>query len=501
MSIAKLYSRALFGMYAPQVVVEVHVANGLPSFTLVGLPDTEVRESRDRVRSAIQISGFNFPARRITVNLAPAALPKESARYDLPIALGILLAAKLIHSKLELSTLEFAGELALDGELRAINGALALAQGVNQSLRQFILPRANAVEASLIETLIIRGADSLNQVINHITQTRELRTQQLADLTLNLPQTALDFSQIKGQLVGKKACEIAAAGGHSLLLKGNPGCGKSMLAERISTILPSLSEAQALESAALYSLSSQGFNLSNWRAPPWRAPHHSSTVAALLGGGVPPRPGEISLAHNGILFLDELPEFARKVLESLREPLESGKIRLTRAHYQVEYLAAFQLVAAMNPCPCGNLGHPQQSCICSNTQINRYLGHISAPLYDRIDMIVVLPLLKPQELQELDSGETSSQIKARVLKARELQYLRQGKLNSTLSNTEVEQQVKLTKSTSQLLQQIIIKHGLSARAYYRMLKLSRTLADLEQCPTLKCCHIALASHYKNNFNL
>ncbi len=500
MGIAKLYSRALYGMHAPEVIVEVHVASGLPCFTLVGLPDTEVRESRDRVRSAIQMSGFDFPARRITVNLAPADLPKESARYDLPIALGILLAARLITPKLDLSTMEFAGELALDGELRMISGAIALAQGVNQSSRQFILPRQSAAEAALIDTLLIRAAHNLTEVIAHITQERELKQEQRPanNLTLVNPQLLLDFCQVKGQFSSKKALEIAAAGRHSILLKGNPGCGKSMLAERLISILPPLSEAEALESAALHSLSSQGFNAQNWRRVPWRAPHHSATMAALIGGGKPPRPGEISLAHNGILFLDELTEFTRKVLDCLREPLENGKISLTRAYYQVEYLAEFQLIAAMNPCPCGNLGHPLQLCTCSTVQIKRYTTHISAPLLDRIDMIVTVPTLKPKELQESVPGETSAQIKQRVIAARAIQYQRQGKLNSSLNNVEVEKHAKLGNESLHLLQQIVSKYGLSARAYYRMLKLARTLADLEQHNTVEAGHIAQACHYKSN---
>lgn len=493
--IAKIYSRALTGMDAPQVVVEVHVASGLPSFSIVGLPDTEIKESRDRVRSAIQNSGFDFPARRITVNLAPADLPKESSRYDLPIALGIVLAAKLIKPVINIDEYEFAGELALDGGLRVVKGALAMAFGIHNQKRKFILPLDSAKEASLIDGLEIYGADSLNSVLKHISNESALPKlkYQLETGPIN---TILDIAQVKGQIATKKALEIAAAGRHSLLMIGNPGCGKSMLAERIQTILPNLPTDKSIETASLYSMSNIGFNPSMWQKTPFRSPHHSTSAVALVGGGSNPKPGEISLSHNGILFLDELPEFDRKVLEVLREPLESKKISISRANKKVDYLADFQLIAAMNPCPCGNKGHPQKICKCSVEQINRYSAKISAPLLDRIDIVVEVPSLSASELQNLQSGESSATILKRIENARLKQLNRQNKLNYELSNEEIENLCKLDTKTSNLVKQICEKQGLSARGYYRMLKLSLTIADLDSDDIVNIKHISLASQYK-----
>lgn len=499
MNIAKLYSRALTGMYAPQVIVEVHVASGLPSFSIVGLPDTEVKESRDRVRSAIQNSGFDFPARRITVNLAPADLPKDSGRYDLPIAVGILLASGLVKPGLDIDNYEFAGELALDGELRPIKGALAIAYGASEKSRQFILPIDSAKEAALIDGTAPLAASSLNAVIEHLTQTSILDAAlaEIKAIEQNFNQYG-DMSQVKGQLAAKKALEIAAAGRHSLLMIGNPGCGKSMLASRIISILPPLTNQEAVVSASLYSLSNSGFNSNNWQQVPFRSPHHTSSSAALVGGGANPKPGEISLAHNGVLFLDELPEFDRKVLEVLREPLESKKISIARANHKIEYLADFQLIAAMNPCPCGNLNHPQKNCTCSVEQINRYRAKISGPLLDRIDIVVEVPTLTTIELRNLAAGENSSIIAARVNAARKIQYNRQGKLNYELTNTEIDDYCAMDQAAQKLLQQVIDNRGLSARSYYRMLKLARTTADLADEATIKAAHIAQASQYKRN---
>lgn len=498
MSLAKIYSRALNGMDAPQVIVEVHVASGLPSFSIVGLPDTEIKESRDRVRSAIQNSGFDFPARRITVNLAPADLPKDSSRYDLPIALGIILAAKLAHAELDVSEYEFAGELALDGTLRSIKGSLAMAFGIHNQQRKFILPKESATEASLIENLDIYAANSLLEVIRHLENKQELSLIENKQDYCNPNHIALDMAQVKGQIGCKKALEIAAAGRHSMLMIGNPGCGKSMLAERIQTILPPLNKEQAITTASLHSLSTSGFNNQTWKIAPFRSPHHTISASALVGGGSNPKPGEISLAHNGVLFLDELPEFDRKVLEVMREPLESKKIRIARANHKVDYLADFQLLAAMNPCPCGNHGHPQKSCSCSIEQINRYRNKISGPLLDRIDIIVEVPTLSPLELQDLSTGESSAQISSRVLRARELQLKRQNKLNYELSNDEVETYCQLGTKEQNLLRQIVTKNGMSARGYYRMLKLARTIADLENGVQINLTHISQANQYKRN---
>jgi magnesium chelatase family protein len=488
-------------MHAPQIVVEVHVASGLPSFSIVGLPDTEIKESRDRIRSAIQNSGFDFPARRITVNLAPADLPKDSSRYDLPVAMGILFASGLIKTRQNIEEFEFAGELALDGALRPIKGALAISYGISQSKRQLILPAQSAEEAALVEDIHIRAANSLQEVVTHFTSSQELPIITMANIAeqINcLENNQNGFQQVKGQFSTKKALEIAAAGRHSLLMIGNPGCGKSMLASRITSILPQLNTEQAMASASIQSLSNQGFQLQNWGKVPFRSPHHSTSAVALVGGGSNPKPGEISLAHNGVLFLDELPEFDRKVLEVLREPLEAKKINIARANHRVEYLADFQLIAAMNPCPCGYAGHPQQSCTCSVEQINRYRAKISGPLLDRIDIVVEVPSLNTNELQQLPNGEDSEQIKQRVINARRVQLQRQNKLNYELSNDEIERYCALNDNAKILMQQLIERNSLSARGYYRQLKLARTIADLAGDQEITNAHLALASQYKRN---
>lgn len=501
MSIAKLNSRALTGMSAPQVIVEVHVASGLPSFSIVGLPDTEIKESRDRVRSAIQNSGFDFPARRITVNLAPADLPKDSSRYDLPIALGILIASGLVKPQIDMEQFEFAGELALDGTLRPVKGILAMTFGVNENNRQFIMPMQNIQEAVIIESIVVYGIESLKQIVAHLEGTVIL-PQAKRKLPQKDPQhkTHMDFIDVKGQIAVKKALEIAAAGRHSLLMLGAPGSGKSMLASRINSILPPLSEGEAISTASLHSLSNQGFNPDSWAVPPFRNPHHTISSVALVGGGSNPKPGEISLAHNGVLFLDELPEFDRKVLEVLREPLETKKISISRAQHKVEYFADFQLLAAMNPCPCGNFGHPQKSCRCSPEQINRYRAKISGPLLDRIDIVVEVPALLPAELQGFSNGESSTTIKERVSAARNRQLQRQQKLNYQLTNQEIEQFCQLDRESNKLLQQMIERQGLSARSYYRQLKLARTIADLDNSEQIEIKHLAQASQYKRGLD-
>lgn len=502
MSLARLYSRALKGIEAKEVIVEVHVASGLPSFSIVGLPDTEVKESRDRVRSAIQMSGFEFPARRITVNLAPADLPKESSRYDLPIALGILIAAKLIKSKLPIEEFEFAGELALDGTLRRTTGALAIAYNARSSLRAFILPKENAHEASLIKDLKIYPASHLIQVIEHLSNKQSLSLEDgLMDQKLTyFEENKYDFKEVKGQISVKKALEIAASGRHSILMIGNPGCGKSMLARRFTSILPPLEDKEAIETASIYSLKANNFDINLWKRPPFREPHHTSSSASLIGGGIYPKPGEISLAHNGVLFLDELLEFERKVLEVLREPLESKKVCISRANNQITFPADFQLIAAMNPCPCGNLGHQSKVCKCTELQVNRYVSKLSAPLMDRIDLIVKVPQIEVQELETITDGESSLQIRDRIIKSREYQLKRQGKLNYDLTNKEVEEYCSLDNKAKELTNQVVNKYGLSARAYYRLLKTSRTIADLEEEANIKSHHIAQATLYRKVFN-
>ncbi|MBV8660451.1 MAG: YifB family Mg chelatase-like AAA ATPase [Burkholderiales bacterium] len=368
MSLAVLHSRALNGVSAPEVVVETHLANGLPSFTLVGLPDAEVKEARDRVRAAIQTTRFDFPMRRITSNLAPADLPKESGRFDLPIALGILAASGQIPLD-RLGEFEFAGELALTGELRAIRGALAMSLAASKAGRAFIVPVANAAEAALITDARVYAADSLAAVCAHLTGQAPLP--RYVTPPIEATQRYPDLNEVKGQQLAKRALEIAAAGGHSLLMIGPPGTGKSMLASRLPGLLPPMPHDAALEAAAIQSLGSQGFRADTFGLRPHRAPHHTASAVALVGGGSDPRPGEISLAHHGVLFLDELPEFDRKVLEVLREPIESGRIVISRAARQAEFPASFQLVAAMNPCPCGYLGHPNGRCRCTPDQVAR----------------------------------------------------------------------------------------------------------------------------------
>ncbi|MFN3885266.1 MAG: YifB family Mg chelatase-like AAA ATPase [Rhodocyclaceae bacterium] len=409
MTLAVLRSRALAGLEALEVAVEVHLANGLPSFTLVGLPETEVKEARDRVRAALQNSGYEFPAKRITVNLAPADLPKESGRFDLPIALGILVASGQLPAR-HLDDHEFAGELSLSGELRPVRGTLAMCLSASGAGRAFVLPAASADEAALVRAATILPARTLLEVCAYLAGTLALEAHQGA--VSPAPTFAPDLAEVKGQLPAKRALEVAAAGGHSLLMSGPPGSGKSMLAARLPGILPSMTDQEALESAALHSLVG-GFDVSRWGRRPFQAPHHSASVAAIVGGGANPRPGEISLAHHGVLFLDELPEFERRVLEALREPLETGHVRISRAARHAEFPARFQLVAAMNPCPCGYLGN--ERCRCTPERIAAYRGKLSGPLIDRFDLMIEVPAVKEEELVARATGEPSAVVRARVV--------------------------------------------------------------------------------------
>lgn len=498
MSLAVLYSRALSGMNAPLVTVEIHIANGLPSFTIVGLPETEVRESKDRVRSALQNSHFKVPAQRITVNLAPADLPKESGRFDLPIALGILAATGQIPKE-QLDQYEWAGELALTGELRPIRGALAMTYHASQSGRNFVLPEQNAAEAALVKKVTIYAAQSLLQVCAHLTKHKLLPVfQNTADNEVATEnQYFPDFEDIKGQVHAKRALEIAAAGRHNILMTGPPGTGKSMMAARFPGILPPMTEDEALESAAIQSLSHGSFNIAEWKRRPFRAPHHTASGVALVGGGSHPRPGEISLALHGVLFLDEFPEFDRKVLEVLREPLESGKITISRAARQAEFPADFQLVAASNPCFCGYLGHPSGKCQCTPDQIARYRGRISGPLLDRIDIQIEVPAVSQEELMRQNvMGEKSSVIRTRVTESHQRQLARQGKTNNRLGVKEIDQYCTLDMVSENLLKQAISRLNLSARAYHRILKVARTIADLSGVEKISNQHIAEAIQYR-----
>jgi magnesium chelatase family protein len=485
-------------MEAPAVSVEVHLANGLPGLTIVGLPDAEVREAKDRVRAALQNAGFDIPARRITVNLAPADLPKESGRFDLPIALGILAASKQIPSK-ELDRYEFAGELSLSGQLRPIRGALAMAFAMQRSSGRtpaFILPLANADEAALVADAAIYPARSLLEVCTHFAaQDEKGRLARHLGRTEAMLAGYADLADVKGQKHAKRALQVAAAGLHSMLLIGPPGTGKSMLASRFPALLPPMNEEEALESAAVQSLAG-AFLAERWKMRPFRSPHHTTSGVALVGGGSVPRPGEVSLSHHGVLFLDELPEFDRRVLEVLREPLESGRITVSRAAHQADFPARFQLVAAMNPCPCGWQGHPSGKCHCTSEAVLRYQDRISGPLLDRIDMQIEVASMTPEEMAAQADGEPSEVLAAQVAHAYQLQLARQGKPNQQLSTREIDRYCKLDERGDKILRDAMAYMHWSARAYHRVLKVARTIADLASARRVHWEHVTEAVQYR-----
>jgi magnesium chelatase family protein len=502
MTLAVIRSRALDGLQAPAVQVEVHLANGLPSFTLVGLADTEVKESRERVRAALANAGFAFPHnKRITVNLAPADLPKESARFDLPIALGILAADGLLDAA-RLAQCEFAGELSLAGELRPVRGALALALGARRDTepRRLVLPLASAQEAARAAGAEVYGAAHLTEVVQAMLPGEA--AQPLTRLLPTPPSPAgagPDLADVRGQAAPKRALEIAAAGAHSLLMVGPPGTGKSMLAQRLPGLLPPMNEDEALASAALQGLAPGGFDPARWGMRPVRSPHHSASAAALVGGGVPPRPGEISLAHGGVLFLDELPEFPRSALEALREPLETGHITISRAARQALFPAGFQLVAAMNPCPCGFLGAPaasSRSCRCTPEQISRYQSKLSGPLLDRIDLQVEVTLVPAADMLSQPTGEPSAAVAERIALARERQLKRQAMPNAGLAASALDEACRLNDATARFLQQAAQRFGWSGRALHRVLKVARTIADLAGEADIGTTHIAEAMQFR-----
>ncbi|AJX33135.1 YifB family Mg chelatase-like AAA ATPase [Burkholderia oklahomensis] len=520
MSLAVVRSRAPAAGRAPEVTVEVHLANGLPSFSIVGLPDLEVRESRERVRAALQNCGFEFPVRRITVNLAPADLPKESGRFDLPIALGILAASGQLPAD-ALDGREFAGELSLTGALRPMRGAFAMACGAARGQQadetgsaepaplpavapELYLPLPSAGEAALVPGVTVYGAADLPALCAHLADAPDGRLAPVAAPRLDdLPAaSAPDLADVIGQTGAKRALEVAAAGGHHMLMIGPPGAGKSMLAARLPGLLPPLTDDEALTSAAILSSSRAGFAPAQWRRRPFRAPHHSSSSAALVGGRNPPQPGEITLAHFGVLFLDELPEFDRHVLETLREPLEAGRITISRAALQADFPAACQLIAAMNPCPCGWRGDPGGRCRCSPDIAARYLRKLSGPLLDRIDIQIEIPALTPAELAErpATAGESSAAVAERVARARERQFARQRKTNHMLTGRETDAFCRPDGAGEALLREAGERFRWSARAYYRVLKVARTIADLAGDDAPSAGQIAEAIRYRRIFS-